>query len=64
MLDKYTIVTYGELSEFLDEQSKTIRQSNYSYKELLPQIIQSFKSLSKMSEEEHYARLFSEATNS
>ena len=56
----YTVITYKQISEFLDANKGKIK--NYQYEKYIEDIIQAFSNLSKLTKEDLYARMFIEKT--
>lgn len=59
--EKYEIITYSEIVEFIKNNRENIPQ-NYIYKDLLDQIIYAFNNLSYKTKEDFYAQMFLVAT--
>ena len=56
----YTIVTYKQISEFLEANKDKIK--NYQYEKYIDDIVLAFSNLSKLTKEDLYARMFVEET--
>ncbi|MCH5170983.1 MAG: PD-(D/E)XK nuclease family protein [Oscillospiraceae bacterium] len=60
----YKIIPYGDIADFIEEESKKGNiPETYIYHDLVSQIIQAFKNLSYETKEEIYAQMFLAATN-
>lgn len=58
----YNVITYKEIADFIENEYKHNKFLDYDYKRLIPDIINAFLNLSKMTKEELYAYKFIMAT--
>lgn len=64
MLEIYTIITYGEIADFIfDEMRHNLSMKEYKYFRLIHDIYAAFKNLSFLTREDFYASMFLQATN-
>ncbi len=62
MLEKYTIVTYENIADFIEENRNALEEWNY--RDLINDIIQAFRNLSKLTKLDVYAQKFSNKVQS
>ena len=56
----YTLVTYGQLADFLEKQKTSL--AGYTYEKYIDDLVKAFNNLSKLTDEDLYARMFLEKT--